>query len=35
MKKDLKLTNKDVANIIGTSEANVKIQTKPTGKLAT
>jgi hypothetical protein len=37
MKRDLDLNNKDVADIIGTSEANVKIQTnekKPLGTWA-
>jgi hypothetical protein len=32
MKKDLKLTNKDIANIIGTGETNVKNQTAPNKK---
>lgn len=35
MKKALKLTNKDIAKIIGTGEANVKIQTAPGKPLAT
>lgn len=35
LKKDLNLTNKDVAEIIGTSEQNVKIQTNQNEKLAT
>lgn len=35
MKKALKLTNKDIALIIGTGEANVKIQTAPRKELAT
>lgn len=35
MKKALGLKNKDIANIIGTGETNVKIQTAPGKPLAT
>jgi len=35
MKKALGLTNKDVADIIGTSESNVKMQTAPGRELGT
>lgn len=35
MKKSLKLTNKDVAEIIGTTEQNVKFQTNKNRPLGT
>jgi DNA-binding transcriptional regulator YiaG len=35
MKSDLKLNNSDIANIIGTSEQNVKNQTGKSKELAT